>query len=132
MWNELLDGESQNVSGSAYLFKKLALPSSSGIQLVDLGQIIRLEAQNNYTLLFTLKGKEIMISKPLSKLDASLDSSIFIRVHKSHVINLLHAIEYKNGDDQVILMRDNSAIQISRRRLGEFKEALKKHFVFVQ
>ena len=111
---------------------KLALPTYSGIQLLDLSEIVRLQAQNNYTLLFLQSGKEVMIPKTLSKVDASLTIEDFIRVHKSHIINLAHAMEYKNGDDQTIIMRDKSEIQISRRRLSSFKQALRDNFIFIK
>lgn len=80
-------------------------------------QIIRLEADTNYTIFYLQDGKTQVMSYSLKNYQEALTYP-FIRVNKSCIINLYF---FRNIDSATkkILLKDGSEFQISRRRFEE-------------
>lgn len=87
-------------------------------------EIIRCEADSNYTRIHLDGGKKFLASKTLSDVEHMLEADHFLRVHKSHIINTSHVRHLTSGDE--VVMSDESTVQISRRRLQEVKSLLRK------
>jgi len=102
---------------------KLAVPTIDGTFFYFPDEIIRLEGESNYTRLFFSGKKPMLVSKTLKEYEELLAGHGFIRVHKSHLINKKHVVNYTN-DGQLVLA-DQSKVEVSRRRKEEVMEALK-------
>ena len=102
---------------------KLAVPTIDGTFFYFPDEIIRLEGESNYTRLFFIGKKPMLVSKTLKEYEELLAEHGFIRVHKSHLINKKHVVNYTN-DGQLVLA-DQSKVEVSRRRKEEVMEALK-------
>ncbi len=94
------------------------LKNSNRFQLYP-QEIIRLEAEVNYTSLFTATDNFI-IAKTLKKVEEQLDPDLFIRIHKSHLVNkrLIAGIDFSKENKSIIL-KTGESLTISRRRLKE-------------
>ncbi|MCH5717849.1 LytR/AlgR family response regulator transcription factor [Niabella hibiscisoli] len=55
---------------------------------VFLMDLIWLKASNKYVLLYTTNAKPLMVNNTLSNFEMLLPGSEFVRIHKSHIINL--------------------------------------------
>jgi DNA-binding LytR/AlgR family response regulator len=89
-------------------------------------QIIMIQAEINYSLIYLSDGNKIIVATCLKKLEnrfASVDS--FARVHKSYLINLDYLISYNEGRFQ--LENDLSCI-VSRRK---FKKLIDEKRVII-
>jgi len=107
--------------------ERLALPTSDGLRFVKLDDIIRCESDNNYTN-FYLKTREcILVTKTLKEYEETLSGTHFIRVHQSHLINIMFVERYIKGDGGSIIMTDGSEVEISRRRKDEFLKRMKEN-----
>ncbi len=105
-----------NLTQSDKKFNKIALPTSEGIDFIEVEDIIRVEAERSYSN-FHLKGrKKIMVSKPLSEYESLLEECNFFRTHKSHMINLDHLKKYVKGKGGYVIMEDDSHVDVSVRR----------------
>lgn len=93
---------------------KLALPGINEIQYVLLEDIIRLQADRNYTKLHFKNGKNFLSSKTLGEYEKMLRDAGFLRVHKSHLINSMHIASYERQG--IIKMKDGSEVEVSRRK----------------
>ncbi len=102
---------------------KLALNTASGMHFFHTHDIIRLEAQSNYTKIFLQNNKSILASKTLRDYEEILLDHGFIRTHKSHLVNHKHIVNYMS--DGILTMTDDSKVEISRRRQHEVIELLK-------
>lgn len=67
---------------------RYALCTHQGMRLVHPTEILRCEAEGNYTSIFLLNGERLLISKTLANIEASLPKVNFIRVHQSHLIQI--------------------------------------------
>jgi two-component system, LytTR family, response regulator len=103
---------------------KIAIPTLDGTYFYDKNTILRAEADSNYTELYLSDGKKIVSSKTLKEIETSLSDSNFIRVHKSHLINLNFIKKYIKGDGGFVVLTDNSMIPVSR----SYKDELIKIF----
>jgi two-component system, LytTR family, response regulator len=99
---------------------KMALPTMSGFQFVEIRDIIRCESDNTYTTFF-LKGKsKVLVSRTLKEVETILEPFGFFRVHNSHLINLDEVVEYLKGEGGQVKLSDGSVVDVSRRRKEEF------------
>jgi two-component system, LytTR family, response regulator len=102
---------------------KLALPTSQGTFFYNTEEIVRLEGESNYTKFFFTGNKTILTSKTLKEYEEILCNHGFIRIHKSHIVNRIHVVNYSG--DGILTLVDNSKVEISRRRKEEVMAQLK-------
>ncbi|HYV95069.1 MAG TPA: LytTR family DNA-binding domain-containing protein [Chitinophagales bacterium] len=107
-------------------FKTIVLPGSSGKVFLRVDEIVRCEAESNYTIFYTANHQRVIASKTLKEFEELLSEFHFIRIHHSHLINLYHIRKYIKGyGGGKVLMMDNSTIEISRRKRDAFLQAYK-------
>jgi two-component system, LytTR family, response regulator len=113
----------QNISQGNKEKFKLALADASEVKYVQLDEIIRLQAESNYTHVILTGGKIFVSAKTLKEYDEMLQGHHFLRVHKSHLVNPTHINSY---DRQGFLqMTDGSRVEVSRRKKDYLLQALK-------
>lgn len=95
---------------------KLALPTQNGLTFVNSNDIIRLEADGNYTKVFLVSNESLLISKSLKTFEKWLENSSFLRVHHSHIVNLRFLKKYVKGEGGTIVLENNHQVEVSRRR----------------
>ena len=95
-------------------YKKIPLPTNDGIWMVKLKDIIRMEAEVNYTKFYFANGETLLIAKTLKEYELLLAENKFERIHKSHLINLYHVNKYYKKSGNYVLMNDNKKIEVSR------------------
>ena len=101
-------------------FSKLVIPASHGFDLVPYDDIIRLEANGCYTIIVVKNSKNKVISRTLKEFEETLPGDLFLRVHKSHLLNLKYVKEYSNFGGSHITMSDGSKVELARRKVSEF------------
>ena len=107
---------------------RLCLPTLKGFIVLKLEEIIYCEAERSYTI-FHLEGKRtVTVSRPLIDYDNLLKDTTFLRIHKSFLINLHHVKEYQKGEGGMVILSDNTEIEVSRRKKDEFLMKIKEAF----
>lgn len=109
---------------------RLCLPSLKGFTIVMLQDIVYCEAQRSYTVFHLTNKKSIIVSKPLFDYDRLLENTIFFRVHKSFLINMLHVSEYIRSEGGTVMMSNGKSIEVSRRKKDAFLTKVKEVFKF--
>jgi two-component system, LytTR family, response regulator len=106
-------------------FNKIAVPTSDGYELIPAEQVIRCEADDNYTFLFLKNKSKIIACRTLKEMEEQLqDFNFFVRVHHSYMVNLNEVTKYVRGEGGYLIMSDGSTVNVSRSR----KESLMKWF----
>lgn len=59
--------------------------------------ILYLEAEGNYTFLHSNSGKKRLVRSVITEIHEKLPSDVFLRVHRSFVVNKKHITEYKSS-----------------------------------
>lgn len=105
--------------------EKTVIPTRDGFAVVRDAEIIHLEASENYTTLFCTGNKKYVSSKSIKVFEDRLNPAMFMRVHKSHIINLAHHLrEFSRSEGNLAVMTDGSRIPVARRKLQDFLERL--------
>jgi two-component system LytT family response regulator len=93
--------------------KRLVLKTQESVYVVELHEIIRCEADRNYTSFFLSSGKKILVSKTLKEYETLLSSHNFLRVQQSHLVNLDFVDRYDKGNGGSVVMKDGSEVPLS-------------------
>ncbi len=120
------ENDSNQVFSPATAATKIALSHSNGFTIEEIGNISRLQADDNYTRVFTVTGKQYLISRPLKDFERTLPEGIFIRTHKSFMINIQQLKDFSNEDGGVAILKDGFKVPVSKRKNSSFMEALKR------
>ena len=104
--------------------RKLTLPVQYGLAFIELDQIIRLESDGNYTHVSLINDQTITVCKTLKDLEGPLCGLPFMRIHKSHIINIDYVKLYLKGKGGCLQMVDDTFIPISARKRQEFMAAV--------
>lgn len=103
---------------------QIILHVREGYVFTDINDIIRCEADGNYTKVILKNGEKQLVSKTLKDFDLTLSTHNFCRIHKSHLINIKYLKKYIKGDGGIVIMSDDSELEVSRRN----KETFLKQF----
>lgn len=101
--------------------RKLAVSSMAETEYVAPDNIIRLEASGCYTLISLEDGRKLTTSRALGEYEEILDKRDFIRVHYSHLVNLMHVRKYVKKDGLSLEMADSSLVPVAVRRKEAFE-----------
>lgn len=104
---------------------KVAISHTKGIKLVDINDIIYLEASGNCTVLYFSDGSRYLDTRTLKIYEGILNPNIFYRIHKSHIINLDYLKEYLNEDGHFVVLKNGKLLPVARNRVSTFVKTLK-------
>jgi two-component system, LytTR family, response regulator len=107
-------------------FRKIAFSTSKGIRIVPIDQILRCEADTSYCNVFLVNQEKLSLSKNLKDVEELLPADAFMRVHKSHLVNINYIREFVHKDAGTIIMTDNSEISVASRKREFVIDFLKK------
>ncbi len=101
---------------------QLIIPTKQGEHQFAASDIVRCEADSNYTVIYLKNKKKFVASRTLSDVSAMLNPETFVRVHKTHLVHLPF-VEHLNTEGELVF-KDGTHIPVSRRRLSEVKAIL--------
>jgi two-component system LytT family response regulator len=102
---------------------QLIIPEVEGFSVVKLSEMVRCEGSRNYTDFFLVNGKKLTASKSLKEFEEVLGEHGFIRIHKSHIINIYHVEKYVKGRGGELQMTDGNLLPVSREKKDLLMEA---------
>ncbi|TCD27851.1 LytTR family transcriptional regulator [Pedobacter psychrodurus] len=105
---------------------RIALPQQNEIRYVNTEEIIRCEADNNYTNFFFSDGDQLLISKSLKEYSDLLKPHGFVRAHQSHLVNPKFVKSWLKEDGGTLLMDSGEKIPVSKPNREMVKEVLGK------
>ncbi len=116
----------KTTSNEGQIQNKISLISANEIILVNPDDIIRIEAQNNYSHFYFINRPKLIVSKTLKQFDEMFSNHNFFRVHQSHLINMKYVEAMKSSDIDYIILTHGHKVEISRRKKPEFLKLLKQ------
>jgi len=105
------------------LLSRIPVYRRDRIVLVDVKEIIRFESDGHYTNIFTASDR-YLCNFSMAVLEARLDNDQFLRVHRSHIINLNHAVELLRVDDGMMVVMPpgfGEPVPVSKNHLARLK-----------
>lgn len=99
--------------------QKIVIPTMDGFELMLVKDIIRVEAADNYARIIG-RDQTILVSKTLKHFSDLLEPLKFMRVHKSHLINVNEVSRFKKGKPAMIELSNGDSVPLSAGRRDEF------------
>lgn len=112
----------ENIKIENKQLQKIILPLIDGFEVVKVKDIIRCKADDNFTEFHFSDGSKQLICRTLKFYDEILSELDFVRVHKSHLINLQYVKRYKKGKGGQVLLSDGTTVDVSVSRKSELLE----------
>lgn len=106
---------------------RLKINDAKGPHLIDIKNIIYLQADNNYTTIHIENPegeKKFVASRTLGDFETILPGENFFRVHKSYIINVNKMKRYSKEAGSYVLMNNDNMIEIARRKVSPFRRYL--------
>jgi len=104
----------------------LAIPNAREYLIVKEDEILYCQSDGNYCYINFLDGRKLLISKKLKTMEEVLNGSIFLRVHNSFLVNMLHVKKVILQDGSRMILSNGDMITISRTRKKELLNYLKR------
>ncbi|MGD1848155.1 MAG: LytR/AlgR family response regulator transcription factor [Salibacteraceae bacterium] len=99
---------------------RIIITSQRGFITLQLKEILSITAQaGNYAYFQMQSGKTFTCTKALSHYEALLDTKVFFRIHRSHMVNL-HHVKAFNASKLEVMLTDGSCLPVAVRRKPEF------------
>lgn len=95
--------------------QKIALPVSDGFLFMPLDTICNIEASGSYSEIYDMKGTKLLVSRKIKEFEHQLEGdSRFLRIHRSHLINLDAVRKYLRQEGTSVLMENGRTVPVSR------------------
>ncbi len=104
--------------------RQVILPTLEGFEVVKMEDIVHLQGNGNFTDIYLSDGSKKMVCRFLKHFEEILPPP-FLRVHKSHIINLQHVKSYHKGAGGTIMLSNGYEVDISPTYKDEFLKAFK-------
>ena len=114
----------ENLRGGDLAAQQVVLPLIDGFEIVQARDIVRCEADDNFTLFYLTDGSRRVICRPLKHYEQALLPLGFLRVHRSHMVKAESIKRYVKGKGGTLFLNDGSEIPVSETH----KQALLERF----
>jgi two-component system LytT family response regulator len=104
--------------------RRITIPTIDGLRFIDIGNIIYLEASNNYTNVYLVDQQKFLVTRTLKDFEELLPPETFLRIHHSTIINRDFIEKYIRGDGGQVVMLNGTVLDVSKRKKTEFLEAI--------
>lgn len=98
------------------LNKKVALNTGDGITFLELHNILYLKADGSYTHFYTTDRHRITVAKKISDFERLEAMGNFLRIHRSHIVNLSRIQKIVKTDGGMVIMENGESLSISSER----------------
>ncbi len=105
--------------------ERLVVKDGTRVTLIPISKLDYAEAQDDYVALAT-QGKKHLKQQTIASLEACLDPQIFVRIHRSYIVNLerVARIEPYGKDSRIAILSDGSRLPVSRSGYTRLKALL--------
>lgn len=106
---------------------KVVISTREGHYFIDKSDIDFIEAAGNYCQVHYEGSKKILFSKTMKHLSEQLESSNFIKIHQSYLINL-HKIKHIDAAFNNVTLNCGKILPIARSKKEALKTIMKNYF----
>jgi|GEM_PF-692607 len=106
---------------------RIALPYLNRTIFIAVEDILCLQGEGNYTFLHTRDRKRYLVSKTLKEFERTLSPDLFLRIHKSYIINLAYVQHSLMTRERYVCLADGREVAISRRRMKDITVQLAQY-----
>ncbi len=121
-----LNGLVKSVEKRNEFLDRVIIKSGQKIQIIPIEAVHYIEAQDDYTMLYTEKGN-FLKQKTMKYFEENLDPKNFPRIHRSYIVklSLIKQIELLEKESYQVLLNDGKKLPVSKSGYQNLKEFFK-------
>jgi len=121
-----LDGLVKSVEKRLEYLDRVIIKSGQKIQIIPIDALNYIEAQDDYTMLYTEKGN-FLKQKTMKYFEENLDPKNFVRIHRSYIVKLssVKQIDLLEKESYQVLLADGKKLPVSKSGYQNLKEFFK-------
>ena len=121
-----LNGLVKSVEKRNEFLDRVIIKSGQKIQIIPIEAVHYIEAQDDYTMLYTEKGN-FLKQKTMKYFEENLDPKNFPRIHRSYIVRLsmIKQIELLEKESYQVLLNDGKKLPVSKSGYQNLKEFFK-------
>jgi NO-binding membrane sensor protein with MHYT domain len=103
--------------------RHLPIERDGGTHFVAVDDVVAIHANAHYTYIFNGSDK-LFCPLAIGDVESRLDKDRFVRIHRSHIVNIERVVGYKRSGDNEMVEMDaghDYAVPVSRSRIGSLK-----------
>lgn len=119
-------GMNGNDGAAKATFARLPYEINHSTRFISVDDIYVVRADGHYTRLYAAE-REVFCPWPISRVETELNDKIFIRTHRSYLVNLKHVRGFERAGDKAFCIVDDVSddrIPVSRSRVHDVRKAL--------
>jgi two-component system LytT family response regulator len=116
--------KSNLLSNSESGLRTIALPDQNGFAIIEVDKIVRCEGLRNYTRIIFKEGEEKVVSRTLLEFENLLTPLGFIRIHRSHLVNLANVVRYIKAQGGMVELKTGELLKVSSKYKGDLLNKL--------
>lgn len=105
----------------------ISIPHLSRIISIAAEDILCFQGNTNYTFLHTRDRKRYLVCKTLKVFEETLHADLFLRIHKSYIVNLAYVHHSPMTTKHCVCLIDGREIAIPRRRMKDVTAQLARY-----
>ena len=109
---------------AAQMAKVIALPLQNGIDIRPCDQIVHVHGEGSYARVVFQRDPSVIVSRSIGDCEETLHDRGFLRVHRSHLVNLVHVRRVLRGKQQRLCMSNGDEVEVSDRYRDQLMEHL--------
>ena len=95
---------------------RITLKTSEQLHLVNIADIIYVEAYSNYSTFYLENDKKLLVLKSLREFEETLVDKGFFRIHKSFLVNVNKMNHFDKKDGGFVIMSNGTEIPVASRK----------------
>ena len=105
--------------------ERVLIRDGSQVHVIPVDRIDYVEAQDDYVC-FKADGKDYLKDQTMGAVEATLDPTRFVRVHRSYVLNIerIARVELYAKDSRIAILRDGRRLPVSRAGYARLSKLL--------
>lgn len=105
--------------------ERVLIRDGSQVHVIPVDRIDYVEAQDDYVC-FKADGKDYLKDQTMAAVEATLDPTRFVRVHRSYVLNIerIARVELYAKDSRIAILRDGRRLPVSRAGYARLSKLL--------
>ena len=104
---------------------RIFVSTLEGLIFIMIDDIVCVSADASYSEFYTKDGKKVVSSKGLSNYEEILKPHLFLRVHKSYLVNLRHVVRYQRGRGGYLCLSNGMTVKDGESKKDELLKHLK-------
>lgn len=119
--NKILEGTKKNYE---IIQNIIGIPTEKCIDLIDIKDILYLEADGKYTVFHMTKDIKKIVSKNIGYYEKILPTHLFFRIHHKYIVNIKKITTISRSDGSYCMLNNGKSLSIANRRRDKLRRLL--------